>query len=311
MGCKALWLRGTTIRVQMDVSDGDFDVDGTGCAATLYTPDDVSVGDGGVVVMAHGFGGTRGMRLPEYAEWFVDRGLSALAFDYRGWGDSGGRPREVLRPRRQLEDWRAAVEHVRGLGYSSVGLWGTSLSGGHVVAVAADVEVDAVVSQVPFADGLANVLHAVRENGVGYGLRAGAAAIEDLGRRLATGGRRYVPVVRPRDEFSALRGGSAWEGYLEIAGEADGWSNRVAAGVLLSLAGYRPVERAADVTAPVLVVQATEDDLIPQGSVDRLVERLPDVEVLPLDVGHFDVYTGDEFEHVVEEEASFLEDQLS
>lgn len=297
--------------VSMDVSDSDFDVDGTRCAGTMYTPDEALADDGGVVVMAHGFGGTREMRLPAYAERFVDRGISAYVFDYRGWGASDGEPRDVLRPQRQLEDWRAAVDHVRSLGYGSVGLWGTSMSGGHVVSVAADTAVDAVVSQVPFADGRSNVLHAVRRNGVAYGLRAGASALGDLGRSLLTGERRYVPVVRPVDEFSALRSPSAWQGYLDIADDVEEWDNRVAAGVLLSLAAYRPVERGGDVDAPVLVVQATEDDLIPQGSVDRLVDRLPDVEVLRLAVGHFDVYTGEEFEEVVEAEADFLFDELS
>lgn len=295
----------------MEVSDSDFEVGGVRCAGTLYTPDDSSEADGGVVVLAHGFGGTREMRLQAYAERFVDRGLSAFVFDYRGWGDSDGEPRDVLRPRRQLEDWRAAVDHVRDTGYDRVGLWGTSLSGGHVVSVAADVEVDAVVAQVPFADGRANVFHALRQNGVAYGLRAGASALLDVGRNITTGDRLYVPVVRPMDEFSVLRSPSAWKGYLEIADDVEDWDNRVAASILLSLAGYRPVEHADDVDAPVFVVQATEDDLIPQSSVDRLIEQLPDVEVLQLDVGHFDVYSGEEFEEVVEAESDFLADELS
>ncbi|OPZ25163.1 MAG: Alpha/beta hydrolase family protein [Deltaproteobacteria bacterium ADurb.BinA179] len=81
------------------------------------------------VVLAHGFGGTREMRLGAYAEAFVEAGYHALVFDYRHFGDSEGEPRQILDIKRQHEDWRAALRFARGIGGvdpEKMILWGTS-----------------------------------------------------------------------------------------------------------------------------------------------------------------------------------------
>jgi pimeloyl-ACP methyl ester carboxylesterase len=43
------------------------------------------------VVLSHGWGGTAALLRPE-AERFARAGYFVLAFDYRGWGESDGRP---------------------------------------------------------------------------------------------------------------------------------------------------------------------------------------------------------------------------
>ena len=57
---------------------------------------------------------------------------------------------------RQRDDWRAAVRLARscdGIDPERIALWGTSFSGGHVIAVAADdPRIAAVVAQVPMID---------------------------------------------------------------------------------------------------------------------------------------------------------------
>jgi len=50
--------------------------------AWLYLPAGISKPP--VVVMAHGFGGQRWMRLPAYAEHFAQKGMAVFVFDYRG-----------------------------------------------------------------------------------------------------------------------------------------------------------------------------------------------------------------------------------
>ena len=54
------------------------------CAAWVYQPD--ADGPLPLVVMAHGFSGTREMRLNAYAERFAQEGIAALVFDYRHFG---------------------------------------------------------------------------------------------------------------------------------------------------------------------------------------------------------------------------------
>ena len=118
------------------------------CAAWLYRPDGVA-GPVPCVVMAHGFTATRGDRLPAYAERFAAAGLAVLLFDYRHFGDSTGAPRQLLDIGRQQADYRAAVAFARtleGIDAQRIALFGTSFSGGHVVAVAAkDPSIAAVV----------------------------------------------------------------------------------------------------------------------------------------------------------------------
>src|ERR1700752_638541 len=84
------------------------------------------------VVMAHGFGGTRDNGLLGYAVSFSDAGIDAFVFDYRGYGDSEGTPRQDVSVRRQRQDYHAAIDaarHLPGVDPDRIVLWGTSYSG--------------------------------------------------------------------------------------------------------------------------------------------------------------------------------------
>ncbi|MCY7396445.1 MAG: alpha/beta fold hydrolase, partial [Nocardioides sp.] len=97
--------------------------------------------------------------LMPFAQRYAAAGLEVLLFDYRGLGTSGGGPRQLVSHRRQRQDYHAAIAFARarpGVDADRVVLWGTSYSGGHVGAVAAqDPRVAAVVSQGAAVDGLA------------------------------------------------------------------------------------------------------------------------------------------------------------
>jgi dienelactone hydrolase len=107
------------------------------------------------VVMGHGAGGTMANLLP-IAERLAAAGMAALAFDYRYFGERGGQPRQLMHTEWQREDWRAAVRLARAcprIDPERIAPWGTSFSGGHVVADAAgDPRIAAVVAQVPLID---------------------------------------------------------------------------------------------------------------------------------------------------------------
>ena len=68
-----------------------------------------------VLVMGHGLGAIKEMRLDAFAERFQAAGYACLVFDYRHFGQSEGEPRELLSIARQQEDWRSAVAFVRTL----------------------------------------------------------------------------------------------------------------------------------------------------------------------------------------------------
>ncbi len=84
---------------------------GVRCAARVYRP--TTLESRPVVVMGHGFAGVRALRLYTYAEHFAEAGYVVVVFDYRGFGESDGSPRQVLDVRMQLQDWRAALQFAR------------------------------------------------------------------------------------------------------------------------------------------------------------------------------------------------------
>src|ERR1700739_1547483 len=99
-------------------------------------------GDAPLLVMAHGLGAVRTMRLDAYAERFCAAGYACLVFDYRNFGDSEGAPRQLLDIRMQLQDWIVAVAYARtlaGIDHNRIGLWGTVFAGGHVIGTAGGV----------------------------------------------------------------------------------------------------------------------------------------------------------------------------
>lgn len=128
------------------------------------------------IVLANGWCGLHDT-LEKFAARFAERGMVAMAIDYRGWGRSGGfvrlaepvRTDDRLRfhpmtakvqikrtrliPEAQVEDIRNAISYLQGepgVDRDRIGLWGTSYAGGHVITVAArDARVKAGVAQVP------------------------------------------------------------------------------------------------------------------------------------------------------------------
>ena len=106
-----------------------------------------------LVILAHGLGGLKEWDIPAVADALVGAGIAALAFDYRNFGDSDGTPREEVDHCGQIEDFQNAITFASTLSEidaERIGLWGTSLGGRNVLAVAAlDPRVKCVFAQVP------------------------------------------------------------------------------------------------------------------------------------------------------------------
>lgn len=140
----------------MRTDEVSFFVDGDTVAATLYRPDR----DGVVpaVVYCQGFGGTREYVAPDLGPRLTANGFALLAFDHRGFGDSGGRRNRIM-PHEQIEDVRAAAWYLAtrdDIDADAVGLLGVSFGGAiAIAAAAAEPVVRATVACVPFCDGSA------------------------------------------------------------------------------------------------------------------------------------------------------------
>jgi pimeloyl-ACP methyl ester carboxylesterase len=284
--------------------DSDFISDGTRCAGWLYLPD----GDAAppVVVMAHGIAAERTFRLPAFAERFVERGFAVFLFDYRNFGDSDGQPRNLINPGRHVQDWNAAISHVRSLGEvdgDRLALWGTSFAGGHVlVAAAKNPSVSAVVSQVPFVDSIASALIFSPM----HVLKGSYHTMRDFLRILTFRSPHCIPVVADPESFALMNTPDSRPGYMALVPEDSAWRNECPARVVMTLLLYRPITSAGKIKCPVLIICAENDSLIPARAVARTGRNIDNCELVNLPVGHFDVYYGDVFEQVVRIEGDFL-----
>lgn len=277
---------------------------GERCTASFYRPQ----GDGPfpVIVMAHGLGGTRDMRLPAYAERFAAAGYACLIFDYRHFGDSEGTPRQLLHIGRQLEDWQAAVSHARGLEGADAGriiLWGTSFSGGHVLRIAADdAGIAAVISQGPFSDGLSSTLAINPLTSMKLTVLALADRIGAL-----FGARPLLVKIAGRPGDTALMTApDAFDGYHALVPPGATVNNFAAARFALDIIRYYPGRATKRIQAPVLFQVCNTDSVAPARTTLKHALRTPHKEIRRYDYGHFEIYLGSAFEHIVSDQLEFL-----
>jgi dienelactone hydrolase len=277
------------------------------CQAWLYLPEGPQPHP--VIVMAHGLGGIRQMRLDAYAERFAAAGYACLVFDYRHFGASGGEPRQLLDIKLQLADWAAAIAYARSradLDPARVVLWGTSFGGGHVIVAAArDGNVAATIAQCPFTDGLASVLAMDPRTSV----KVTARAVRDL---IAAGLGRppvMVPTAGPPGSAALMTAPDAVPGYLGLVDDearAAGFDNQVAARVVLNIVRHRPGRQAKRVRCPILFSVCETDSVAPAKATLRHARTAPRGEIRLYPAGHFDIYLGDWFETNVTDQLAFL-----
>ena len=288
----------------MTRTDVEFPSNGLTCAAWLYRPD--SDGPLPLVVMAHGFSATRELRLDAYAERFADAGVAALVFDYRHFGASSGEPRQLIDISSQQRDYEAALAYARGLGWvddQRLALFGSSFSGGHVLAVAArDGRVGAAIAQCPFTDGLATLPTLGTANLV----KATAAGLRDQLGALIGRAPYYIPAVGDPGSFAVMTTPDSKPGFDAIVPAETRWENRVAARIALRVGSYRPGRRAPFISCPVLACVCDKDSLAPAERTVELISKAPLAEIKRYPIGHFDIYLGEWFERAVADQTEFL-----
>jgi pimeloyl-ACP methyl ester carboxylesterase len=261
-----------------------------------------------IVVMAHGFAGTRDVALPRFAERFARDGVAAFVFDYRGFGDSGGSPRQLVDPWRQLEDWRGALAFARSLpdvDPARVALFGSSLGAGHALVTAAnDGGVRAVVAQAPLVDTGAE--GEATFYGVGWLARLLVTAWADLARSGLGGEPILIPAIAPAGGFGMIVDDAAYAAFERLAAPGSTYRNAVVAHSVFTFDDYDPAPRAVEIRAPILLVASPGDRFAPFGAVEAFAARAPAATVARIDGDHFDVYSPPIADAAAEIEAEFL-----
>jgi pimeloyl-ACP methyl ester carboxylesterase len=284
-----------------------FTSEGTECAAWFHPGS-----TGACVIMAGGFAVTKEPGTDRFAQRFQDAGFAVLAFDYRRLGESGGTPRQVVRVKDQLADWHAAIAFagtLPGVDPARRAIWGFSVSGGHVFAVAArHPALAAAIAQTPNADGPAASRNAMRYQKPGAMLRLlGRGLLDAVLRRPP----RLVALDGPPGTVALLTTPDAQGGgrVLDPDHRYPEWQQAVAARSALRVSLYRPGRHAGSVRCPLLVVVADQDRSALAAPAVRAASRAPRATLVRVPGGHYAPFL-DQHERTVEAEVAFLRTHL-
>lgn len=295
----------------MTFDDITFRSQGVTCSAWHFRGEgDAFAGPAGrpIVVMAHGFGGTKDAGLQPFAERISAAGVDVLAIDFRGFGASEGEPRQSISIKRQIQDYHAAVDAAKslpGVDRERVAIWGTSLSGGHVFHVAADrSDVAAVIAMTPLTSGVAASAASAGSRGVKTAVQWTALGVVSRVNLARGRNAKLMPLVSHPGESGALALDGAYESYTSMAGPT--WRNEVDVAVGFELGSVRTASAAKRLKSRILVQIADFDRYVPAESIVKTaVHARADVHHYPCD--HFDVWPGhDWFDKAAADQVAFL-----
>ena len=267
---------------QFKREDVDFYSEGTRCSAWFYLPETDEKCP--IIVMAHGLGGTREMRLYEYAERFAQNGYACFLFDYRNYGASDGNKRQLINVKMQLKDWNNAIDFIKNdsrIDADKLLLFGSSFSGGHVTYLSAHRnDVKGAVAQCPYTDTMATI----KEVGLLYILKRAPFVIADV-LSCVTG---YHPVMLKL---------STYKGELAFMDADEKTTNDFLDGA--------PGKYFSKINTPIFVAACTQDDLAPADKTIELAKKCKTSTYKTYDCGHFQIYCNELFEEVINDYLEF------
>ncbi len=278
----------------------------TQCAGWLFLP--AAPAHAPVVVMASGFGLTRDVALPWFAERFAAAGIAAFLFDYRNFGASGGAPRQLLNPWQQIDDWSSALALVRtrnDIDGTRIALWGTSMGGGHALITAArDGHVRGVFAQTPLVD--TSVQGETVYFGVRWLIRVVLTAWSDLIAESLGRGPIMVPVMAKTDGFGMIVDDADYAAFERVVEPGSSFRNEIAAHSVFTFNAYDPAKLATPLELPVLLLASRTDRIVPFAVVERFAAPHPNVRIETFEGDHFDIYSSPARERAAEMAIAFL-----
>ncbi|MCE7000662.1 alpha/beta fold hydrolase [Saccharothrix sp. S26] len=248
-----------TTRQTVTFPSGDATLTGT-----LYRPDTGARAPG--VVVAGTWTSVKELMSDRYAQRLADRGFAALSFDFTGFGESTGEPRDVEDPALKVRDIHHAVgflashpavdpDRIGALGICAAAMYMADNAAGDPrvgsLALVAPWLHDAEICEAAYggADAVAERIEAAR---------AARARYAD------TGVVDYVPVVGTTDPRAAMPYDIDF--YLNPErGGIPAWPNRFAVMAWEGWLTYDSISLAPKITQPTVLVHS-EDAAIPDGA---------------------------------------------
>lgn len=276
--------------VQQQTAEFAVDVDVT-LRAWLFVPD--APGPHPAITMAHGFAGVKEHGLQRFAQLFAAAGFVVLVHDHRGFGASGGTPRNDIDPWLQIADWRMAISYLEthpAVDAARIGIWGTSYAGGHAIVLGAtDRRVRAVVAQVPTISGYQQSLRRVAPEHVAA-LEAGFT--DDERRRFRGEPPATQAVVSPDPQTrAAYRSSDAIAFYTQPLPEG-AWQNVVTLRSTRAARMYEPgtwIDRVSP--TPLLMIVGLDDTItVADLALAAYEKALHPKKLVTIAGGHFDAY---------------------
>jgi fermentation-respiration switch protein FrsA (DUF1100 family) len=244
-----------------------FSVRGEMLAGDLYRPTDASPDERTPGVVLFGpISSVKEQTVPHYAERFADAGYTALTFDPRHFGESGGEPRYRYVPEAMIEDYAGAVSYLLtrdDVDPDRIAAVGVCMGGGFAVSLGArDRRVKTVVTIGGGYDIGGTFQRFLGVDGLADYLRQ----INDLvQRQFETGEIQYVPAIAhslsAEVPIAAMPNEEAYS-YYDRTSQADApnWSRRMTADSLPSYLAYNAITDARLLApTPLLVIHGTRD----------------------------------------------------
>ncbi len=230
----------------------------------LFLPDATGPVPG--IVVAGTWTSVKELMADRYAERLADRGFAALSFDFTGYGESEGEPRDCEVPELKVRDINHAVGFLAGhpaVDADRLGALGVCAAAMYMSGNAADdprVRSLALVAPWLHDPGICREVYGGEEGVEGRFAEAARARA----RYEATGEVEYVPVVSGSDPRAAMPFDIDF--YLNPErGGLPQWPNRFAVMAWPDWLGYDSLSLAPRLSQPVLLVHS-EDAAIPDGA---------------------------------------------
>ncbi|TKA80423.1 hypothetical protein B0A55_03396 [Friedmanniomyces simplex] len=295
----------------------------------LFTPEDHASSSEKklpCLVMSHGWSAVKEMDLDAFAEYFTSHlALTCLVYDNRGFGASDakeGEPRHEIIPSFQQSDYQDAITYAQTLeevDAERIGIWGSSYSGGHVLFVGAvDRRVKAVLSQVPLVNGWDTFHRLIRPDFIDGMNKMFADGLTqetiELDRHARAQGKpaATIPVVdADPSKPSALPTPESYAFFTEWEKKC-AWKNECTVRSVDLLRANDPSHMISRISpTPLLMTVARNDTLTPTDLALEAYSRAREPKELQmLPGGHFNGYTGQNFEGNAARQVRFLGEHL-
>ncbi|MEW1749616.1 alpha/beta hydrolase [Streptomyces angustmyceticus] len=241
--------------------------EGTELVGDLYRPASQPAGDASpAVVVAGSWTTVKEQMAGRYAAGLAQRGLTALAFDFRGYGGSKGEPQDFESPERKIADIISAVDYLKSrpdVDSSRIGALGICAGSGYVaVAASRNPEIRSVAMVAPWLHDRTLVQDIYGgPDGIRERMAQGEAAREKYE---STGEVDYVPAASDTDAQAAMYG--PFDYYLNAdRGAVPEWGNRFAVMSWPQWLTFDPIAVAPQCTAPTFMLHSP-DAAVPDGA---------------------------------------------